>query len=125
HRFEAGGEVSTRAIFHDVTQRRHDQERVQRYADLVEAMDIGMWVWRKEDEADPLSYRLVGANRSISKLLDIDLDKKLGLLAADVWPSLIKGGSLAIWDEVRRTGMPHTRDPFIYGSRVLLVNIFP
>jgi PAS domain S-box-containing protein len=123
--FERGVPVSTRAIFHDVTQRRHDQERVQRYADLVETMAIGVWVWRKDDEADPLSYRLVGANRSIGKILDLDLDGKLGLLIADVAPFVIEVEAPRLWDEVRRTGVPRIRDRFPYGFRTLMVNIFP
>jgi PAS domain S-box-containing protein len=123
--FEGGIPVSTRFIFRDVTELRHDRERVQRYADLVEKMEIGVWVWRKDDEADPLSYRLVGANRSIARLLDLDLDFKLGLLAAEVAPFVIEFDAPRLWDEVRRTGTTRVRERFPYGDRLLTVNIFP
>jgi PAS domain S-box-containing protein len=124
-RFERGVPIATRSIFHDVTERRHDQERLQRYADLVEAMEIGVWIWRKGDEADPRSYRLVAANRSIGRLLDIDLDGKLGLLAADVAPQVIAADAQRTWDEVRASGVARIRERFPFRHRTFTVNIFP
>jgi PAS domain S-box-containing protein len=124
-RSDRGVVTSTRAIFHDVTQSRQDQERAQRYADLVEAISIGVWVWRKEDEADPLSYRLIGANGSIGKILGLDLEGKLGLFVAEVAPFLLALDSPRHWDEVRRTGESLMRSPIPYGSRVVAAHIFP
>jgi PAS domain S-box-containing protein len=70
-RFVDGKPMAVRSIFRDITARKHHEERFLRYADVVEAMQIGLLVWRPELSAEPSTFRLLATNRAARELLGI------------------------------------------------------
>jgi signal transduction histidine kinase/HAMP domain-containing protein len=94
---------------------RHEKELSQ-YADIVERMQVGLYVYRLEDPADDASLRLVAANPTSVSLLGLSAEEMTNRTIDEIFPALRSAGITEQFAEVVRTGLPFEMEDFIYAD---------
>ena len=93
-----------RAIFRDITSRRRAEETTRLYAEIVQEMQIALYVYRLEDPDDDRSLRLVAVNPAGAQLVGAPVEALLERPLDEVFPWVRGHGLPALWAEVVRTG---------------------
>jgi PAS domain S-box-containing protein len=112
---------------HDTTAEHEQSEAIQRYANIVEAVQIGLTAWTVADP-DPASIVLGGANPAASALLGLDDARANGQPMAELLPAPMAGPLAELIAEVARTGEVRENPEVWTGGpkhRVLSVKAFP
>ena len=81
-RIEVGGsgEVQrVRGVMVDVTDRRRAEQQMDQYLNLVEHLQLALFVFGSRDLADPTSLRLLAVNPEGANLLDLRTEDAIGL----------------------------------------------
>jgi diguanylate cyclase (GGDEF)-like protein len=107
---DAGGRPTTlRGVMVDVTARRHAEQRVRQYADVVERIQVAVMVARVEEGG---GLRVVAANPETASVARQPLERIVGGRAEDVFPALVRGAVMERLAAVARGGEPFDIDNF-------------
>ncbi|MGB7085816.1 MAG: PAS domain S-box protein [Phormidesmis sp.] len=79
----------------------------QLYADAVQNMQVGLYIWRLEDRADASSLRLMAANAAASVFTGVSSETLIGKRLPEAFPALADTDIPQIYADVVRTGQPH------------------
>ncbi len=63
---------------HDVTEVRQQSETIRLYADMVQAVQIGLAVWDVPEPGNPLSIKLAAFNPAAERLSGVSLSSRIG-----------------------------------------------
>ncbi len=99
------GSVLWHGYIQDITDRRKISEELQQSADIINNMQIGLFVYELEDLSDDRSLRLVAYNKSSVQLSGAELSGKIGLYIDEIFPQLRKLGIPKRFADVVRTGI--------------------
>jgi PAS domain S-box-containing protein len=93
---------------------------LRRYYDIVDRMQVGLYVYRLEDPADDRSLRLVTANPASTKELGLPIEEIIGLRIDEVFPRLRELDIPRRFAEVVRSGNGFEIEEFGYKDDRLL-----
>ncbi|RMG16484.1 MAG: PAS domain S-box protein, partial [Bacteroidetes bacterium] len=85
---EIGGKARMMFILRDVEERIDFTQKIQRYADLFESVDMGMVVMQLEDPTDDSSFRFVSCNQFAENLIGAQSSLITGKRIDEVLPFL-------------------------------------
>ncbi len=83
---------------------------------ILADLNVGLLIYRLEDDADPRSLRLAYANRVASEYTQTDLSQLVGLTIGEAFPALADTELPALYAEVARTDHPRNVGAFEYGG---------
>jgi diguanylate cyclase (GGDEF)-like protein len=86
----AGRPALERGVIVDVSARLRAEERVHHYADIVERIQVALFIVRPDDLADPASMRIVAANPQTEVLTHRVPDELVGRRIHDAFPPLAR-----------------------------------
>ena len=86
--FEGGRCIQLVGTVTDVTETRAQRQTIQLYADLVQAVQMGISVWNVSDPDDFGSIRLVASNHEASRQASVDLASAIGKSILEILPAL-------------------------------------
>ncbi len=90
--------------FEDITARKKHESENQRYADIVNNMQVGLHVYRLEDPSDSHSLRMIMANTASAELTGIPVEEIVGRMLDENFPYLRKRGIPQKYADVARSG---------------------
>ncbi len=85
-------------------QRKLAEEQVRLYVDVVNNAPSGMLVYHLEDLNNPLSLRLVAANRASMTSTQVDPTTIVGKTLPEAFPTIVDTGLPDVYAEVARSG---------------------
>jgi two-component system, cell cycle sensor histidine kinase and response regulator CckA len=114
----------------DITARIQAEEKARMYANIVEYLQMGLYVYHLDDVTDDRSLRLVAANPAAEKLLGIPNVHALGMTIDQIFPKLRERGIPAVIADVARNGTTGEYLDFTYSDERVIeavwsFNIFP
>ena len=112
----AGAVVGVIGVATDITDRRQAEEQVRYYAEIVESIQLGLYVHRLEQTATGETLRCLSANPASEQLTGITREEFIGRTIDDVFPNLRSSGLVDIARDVLRTRVPLRVDDFWYGD---------
>jgi PAS domain S-box-containing protein len=92
------------------------EENVERYADIVRNMQIGIHVWHLESPQNPASLRLVASNQAARALTGMPATEEAGGTILEVLPGLQSTDLPSLISEVVREGGTRDLGAFRYGD---------
>ena len=88
---------------HDITERIQAEANIRQYGDIVENMQIGLYVFHLEDPNDDRTLRLVSANPAALELSGASREEVLGKTLDEGFPDLREKGIPQRYADVVRT----------------------
>ncbi|MEE8106113.1 MAG: PAS domain S-box protein [Planctomycetota bacterium] len=119
--YYAGGRIEH---YTDITERKRADERIHLLARVARQMQIGLIIYRLENDEDPTSLRVASVNPEAEKLLSITAEESLGKRITEVFPKLEERGIPKLFAEVVRSGEVYAEDKFEYGDDNVDENIW-
>jgi len=119
--YYAGGRIEH---YTDITERKRADERIHLLARVARQMQIGLIIFRLEDEEDTGSLRILSVNPEAEKLLGVTAEESLGKSIGDVFPGIAAHGLSEIFAGVVRSGEVYVTDRFEYGDEVVDENVW-
>lgn len=101
----------------DDTDRKLAEQALTQYANIVQNMQVGLYVYHLENPEDDRSLRLVAANPRSASLLGLSGDDIIGKSIDDIFPNLRQAGIPEKFADVARTGHPLEVEEFIYSDQ--------
>ncbi|MGZ3454380.1 MAG: sensor histidine kinase [Polyangiales bacterium] len=120
----ADGRVSLLGTVHDVTDVRRGEETIRLYANVVDAVQIGLSVLRVPDPSDPRAITLIAANPAASQLAGVDLRERLGERLLDLFPTIEGTALVELVCDVARDGKTRELPKYRWHARTLAVKAF-
>lgn len=116
--------------FEDITAKKKHEMENQRYADIVNNMQVGLHVYRLEDPADSRSLRMIMANTASAELTGIPVEGVVGKTLDENFPYLRNEKIPQRYAEVARSGEGTQFEKITYedervASAVFSVKAFP
>lgn len=111
-------------ISEDITERKSAEDKVRQYADIVENMQVGLFVFQLEDARDDHSFRLINANPAAAQLTGIPREDVLGKTIDQNFPKLREMGLPQTFSEVIRSGEARSFDDFSYSDDRMAPGIY-
>ncbi|MBL1177348.1 MAG: PAS domain S-box protein [Pantanalinema sp. GBBB05] len=101
-----GHPIYTIGMVEDITDLKRAQGQIQRYADIVNRMQIGLLVWQLQDLDQVESLTLVDCNPAARAILHIAAapEELLGQRMAEIFPALMETDFPKLYAEVIRSG---------------------
>ncbi|MGI0488005.1 PAS domain S-box protein [Pantanalinema rosaneae CENA516] len=101
-----GNPVFTIGMVENITDLKRAQEQIQRYADIVKRMQMGLLVWQLHDLDQVDSFTLVECNPAARTMLHITapIADLVGHRMADIFPVLMETAFPKLYAEVIRSG---------------------
>ncbi len=122
--FLLDGEPTTQFLIRDITERNLLTAQLQQFADIVNHMQVGLYVYHLEDRADDRSLRLVRANPTSTAMLGLNEAAILGWRIDEIFPNLRAHNIPHRFAEVVRTGEPLTVEEFFYEQNNLPMAVY-
>lgn len=107
----------TLALLKDNEERTKHEKELSQYADIVERMQVGLYVYRLEDPTDDHTLRLVAANPRSVRLLALSGKEIIGRTIDDIFPRLRQAGIPEKFADVARNGLPFEVEEFFYSDQ--------
>ena len=101
------------AIIFDVTERNKARETMQLFTNVVQNMQVGLYIYRMEDPSDDHTLRLMTANPASITGWGLD-EGNIGKYIDEVFPYLREQGIPQRLSEVVRTGVPFDEADFVF-----------
>ncbi len=116
----------TVAIAENITQLNQARASIQRYADIVKQMQVGLLVWQLENPKDLTSYRLIECNPAASQILQLKtpIADLLGQPMSVVFPELAGTAFPRIYADVIQSGQERDLGEIRYGDATIPDGIF-
>ncbi len=118
-RLHYGGKERLLAIAFDVTERNRARESMRLFNDVVQNMQVGLYIYRLEDPNDDRTLKLMATNPASTVDLGLQEREMIGKYIDEVFPGLRTQGIPQRFAEVVRTGKPFTMTDFGYSDRNL------
>jgi len=123
--FDAAGEPEyLLGISEDITERKHAQDKIKQYADIVENMQVGLFVYKLENVEDDRTLRLINMNPAAARLTGVAEEEIMGKTIDESFPALRDRGTPRIFAEIIRSGQARSFDDFYYGDGRIAPSIF-
>jgi PAS domain S-box-containing protein len=102
--------------YRDVTKRRNAEEAARRYVDVIQQMQIGLYLYHLEEMDDDRTLRLIDANPASEELTGVPVEDVIGKTLDENFPGLREKGIPQTFAETVRTGNPAVVEDFYYGD---------
>ncbi len=127
---ELGKSQLIRGVMVDISAHKADEQLISQYSDIVENMQVGLFVWQLTDSGENNSLHLAAGNPAAWALLGRHSEAVIGELFADAFPELSESGIASKVIEVIKTSEPAVFDQVDYinseGSRAaMFLRVFP
>lgn len=101
-----GNPIFTIGMVENITDLKQAQDQIQRYADIVKRMQIGLLVWQMQDLEQVDSFTLVECNPAARTMLHIAAatEELLGQRMVQIFPALMDTAFPKLYAEVIRSG---------------------
>ena len=86
------GGIMIMGLISDVTERKKAEEKIRQYADIVENIQLGIFVLKLEKNDNPESLRIMAANPAAEELTSLKEESVTGLHISTVFPEAISQG---------------------------------
>ncbi|MBE9062583.1 PAS domain S-box protein [cf. Phormidesmis sp. LEGE 11477] len=96
----------------------------QLYAEAVENMQVGLYIWQLSDVEDPTSLTLVATNPAASRLTGISAAGIIGRRILDVFPALVNTDILETYVGVIKTKIMADLGDVVYSDHQVKPSIF-
>ncbi len=108
------------------THARAEQASVEMalYAEVVQNMQVGLYIWRLEDYSDAYSLRMVATNPAASVFTGVPTAGIIGKRITEIFPALVETEIPEIYANVVRTQQPHDLGEVPYGDDQVAPGIF-
>ena len=126
-----GGTYSFSAFLADITERKHAEAELRRYADVFRNMQVGVNVWCLQDRKDVRSFKLISTNPAAAHSLGVRTEDILGKRMDEAFPHMLDTDLPRQYREVVLTGEGRDLGEVrrIYGERdtegIFSVKVFP
>ncbi|WP_052812719.1 PAS domain S-box protein [Desulfonatronum thioautotrophicum] len=104
-------------IDYDLTERKQAEVELRRARDIVENIQVGLFVYHQEDMDDDRSLRMVYANPVTEIMTGLDVAEIIGRTLDENYPSLRQAGIPRMLADVVRTGSVLTFEDVHYGDK--------
>ena len=94
------------------------------YTEVVQNMQVGLYIWRLEDWDDPYSLRIVATNPAASEFTGVPTARIAGKRIAEAFPALVETEIPKIYANVVRTQKPCDLGEVPYGDDRVAPSIF-
>jgi len=94
-------------------------ERVRLYADTIDNMQNGFYVYRLEKLGDPLSLRMIATNRAASAMTGASMESVLGKTIGEAFPGLIETPIPQIYADIAANGGNWETENVVYSDDVI------
>ncbi len=85
-----GESYSFSAFLADITERKHAEAELRRYADVFRNMQVGVNVWCLQDRKDLRSFKLISSNPAAAHFLGVRTEDVLGRRMSDAFPHMLE-----------------------------------
>ena len=113
---EAGPGAMDSRLQAELAERKKIEEAARLYAEVVENIQVGLFVWQLEAPGDAREFRLVATNRAAARQMGIAAGKIVGRMIAESFPRLLDTDLPGLFLEVLRTGEARSLEVFHYGD---------
>jgi len=112
----SGEFAGTIGVAIDITERHQAELQVRRYADIVEHIDVGLYVHKFERTATGATLRCASANPASERMTGISARDYVGRTIDEVYPDLRRHGLIDFAEQALTTGKPVEFKHFHYGD---------
>jgi PAS domain S-box-containing protein len=116
HALRFQGRNARLVVAHDITERIKAQKEIERYKNVVDNMQIGMYLYQLENLEDDRSLRLLAANQAATYFTKVSNEEAIGKLIDEIFPALRAQGVPQLFANVVRTGKLFEVDDFYYSD---------
>jgi PAS domain S-box-containing protein len=106
-------------FFHEITERKKAEEAISQYMNIVQNMQVGLYVYHLENLEDDHSLRLVAANPRSAGLLGLTEREIVGRTIDEIFPNLRTAGIPGKFAGVVRNGLPLNVEDFYYADTII------
>ena len=104
----------------DISERKHTENKLNQYADIVKSMQIGLYVYQLEDINDDRTFRIIAANPAATKLTGLAAEEVLYKTLDEKFPRLREKGIPQLLAEVVRSGETREVEDIYYADKRLV-----
>ncbi len=108
----------------DITARTNFEKQIKIYYDIVENMQVGLFLYRLDDINDADSLRMIAVNPYSSTGLGLKKEDMIGKKIGEIFPGLKERGIHEKYADVVRNNKPVEFDDFYYGDDRILLSCF-
>ena len=100
------------------------QKKLELSDNIVNNIQLGLYIYRLEDIKNDKSLRMVFANQATADLTGVPVNEVVGKTLDENFPGLREDESARIYAEVIRSGKPKTLDDIYYGDSSISISAF-
>lgn len=104
------------AVKEDITRRKSDEAIIRTYADVIENMQVGLYVYHLENIDDDRTLRMMATNPAASKFSGIEQEEMIGKTLDELFPNHRKRGLPQLYAKVVITGQQKTIEDIFYND---------
>jgi len=120
NKLELNNQILLQAIVRDITKRIEAEQSLQQASDIINNMQMGLYVYELENLEDDRTLKMVATNRASGILSGVLPDEIIGKYIDEIFPGLRAMGIPKRFAEVVRTGEAGEFEDFYYqDDRVL------
>ncbi len=112
------------AVFDVITKRKQAEAELQRSADVVNNIQVGLYIFHLENPAEDSSLRVVAANQAAVELLGIPKEDVVGRTIYESFPALREMELAKTYADVVRNGEGVTLEEVVYGDHRIAESYF-
>ncbi len=119
-----GKQIGVEGILMSTTQQFMMEEALQQTADIVNNIQLGIYIYHLEDITDDRTLRMVSANPASEKLTGVPAKDVIGKTLDENFPGLREKGIPQMYAEVVRTQIPIEIEDLYYGDNRVISGAF-
>ncbi len=94
------------------------------YTEVVQNIQVGLYIWRLEDQDNVRSLRMIATNPAASQFTGVPMQGVVGKLIGETFPALLETDIPEIYADVVRTQQPYDLGEVSYGDNRITPSIF-
>jgi PAS domain S-box-containing protein len=110
--------------FENITERVRAEEEIQRLADVVRNMQVGLYLYHLEDINDDRTLRMIATNPAASQFTGVAMEDVLGKTLDENFAGLREKGIPQLYAQVVRSGQPVELEQVTYGDDRVKQGVF-
>ncbi|MBT4513270.1 MAG: PAS domain S-box protein, partial [Chloroflexi bacterium] len=119
-----GGKEHLLETFIDITARKQTEAELQRSADVVNNIQVGLYIYHLEKPEEDDVLRILGANQATVELLGIPTEDVVGRTIDECFPAIKENGLAKIYADVARNGVGVNLEDVFYGDERIADSYF-